>query len=58
MTGLGLGVSNPVRNGGVLDLCMWFGLWWCRLGVGRCLEPGLEEWGGVMVVSLDNLCIW
>ena len=48
MRGLGLGFTNPVKTGGVLDVCLGFG------GVGgewvRGLNQGLEEWGGVMSV--------
>ena len=43
--------TNPVETGGVLDMCL------CCSGVGGVggewvwgLEPGLEEWGGVMSV--------
>ena len=38
---LGLGITNSVWTGGVLDVCLCFG---CG-GVG-----GLERWGGVMSV--------
>ena len=51
--GLGLGFTNPVGTGGVLDVCLCFG---CS-GVGSvggewvwCLGHGLEGWGGVMSV--------
>ena len=49
--GLGLGFTNPVGAGGVLDMCLCFG---CG-GVGgvECvgdLDQGLEGWGGVMSV--------
>ena len=42
--GLGLGFTNPVRTGGVLDLCLGGGEW-----VGD-LDQGLEGWGDVMYV--------
>ena len=33
MIGLGLGFTNPVEIGGVLDVCLYLGcVWW---GVGR-----------------------
>ena len=41
MRGLGLGFTNPVGTGGMLDV---FWLRWCRWGVGRGLGPGC---GGV-----------
>ena len=53
MRGWGMGFTNHVRTGGVLDV---FGLWCCRWGVGRGLDHGLEGWGGVRYVSLDSLC--
>ena len=40
MRELGLGFTNPVGTGGVLDMCLVFWLWWCRWGVGRGLGPG------------------
>ena len=53
MRGLGLGFTNPVGTGGVLDVCLCF----CCGGVGgvggewvRGLDQGLEVWGGVMSV--------
>ena len=49
---LGLGFTNPMGTGGVLDVCV-FGLrWcgWCMCGVGRGLDRGLEGWAGVMYV--------
>ena len=49
MRGLGLGFSNPVGTGGVLDVCLCFGcgvMW----GVGRGIEQGREGCGGVMFV--------
>ena len=48
--GLGLGFTNPVGTGGVLDVCLCFG---CG-GIGGewigGLDQGLEGWGGVMYV--------
>ena len=41
MRGLGLGFTNPVGTGGVLDVCLGCG------GVGS-LDHGLEGWGCVM----------
>ena len=41
MIGLGLGFTNPVGTGGVLDVCLCLGCGgvggygWCRCGVGR-----------------------
>ena len=40
MRGLGLGFTNPVGTGGVLDVCLYFG---CG-GVGG-------EWGGLLGVA-------
>ena len=43
MRELGLGFTNPVGTGRVLDMCLFFWLrccGWCRWGVGRGLEPG------------------
>ena len=39
MRELGLGFSNPLGTGGVLDMCL-FWLRWCRWGVGRGLGQG------------------
>ena len=53
MRGLGLGFTNHVGTGGVLDVCLCFG---CGRvgGVGGewlgGLDQGLEGWGGVMTV--------
>ena len=56
MRGLGLGFTNPVITGGVLDVCMWLG---CGDvggigGVGGEWVEGLDQclqgWGGVMSV--------
>ena len=50
MRELGLGLTNPVGTGGVLDMCLCFG---CG-GVGEewvgGLDQGRERWGGVMSV--------
>ena len=46
MRELGLGFTNPVGTGGVLDMCLCFG---CG-GVGGECVGGLERWGGVMSV--------
>ena len=59
MRGLGLGFTNPVGTGGVLDVCLCFG---CG-GVGRewvgGLDPGSEAVGWCYVcVSVDSLCRW
>ena len=45
MRGLGLGFTNPVGTGGVLDVST---LQWCRWGVGREIGPG----SGGMVLCL------
>ena len=52
MRGLGLGFTNPVGPGGVLDMCLCLNcggvvVWWCRWRVGRSLDQGLE--GGVVL---------
>ena len=49
MRELGLGFTNPLGTGGVLDMCLCFG------GVGGgewvgSLDKGRERWGGVMSV--------
>ena len=50
MRELGLGLTNPLGTGGVLDMCLSFG---CG-GVGGewvgGLDRGRERWGGVMSV--------
>ena len=38
MRKLGLGFTNYVGAGGVLDMLRWCG--WCKWGVGRGLGPG------------------
>ena len=49
MSGLGLGFSNPVERGGVLDVCLCL---CCGSigGVSEVLGQCLEGWGGVMYV--------
>ena len=53
--GLGLGFTNPVQTGGVLDVCPCLGCGGVG-GVGGVggesiwLDQGLEGWGGVMSV--------
>ena len=55
MRELGLGFTNPLGTGGVLDMCLCFG---CG-GVGRGLGQGLGVVGWCYVcVSLDSLCRW
>ena len=53
MRELGLGFTNPVGTGGVLDMCLCFGCGGVG-GVGGEWEGGLdhgrERWGGVMSV--------
>ena len=48
MRGLGLGFTNPLGTGGVLNVCFGCG------GVGvewvGDLDQGLEGWGGIMSV--------
>ena len=48
MRGLGLGFTNPVGTGGVLDVCLYLG---CG-GIGGVDEElvGGMGWGGVMSV--------
>ena len=38
--GLGIGFTNPVGTGIVLDVCLCLGLRWCRWGLGMRLGPG------------------
>ena len=50
MRELGLGFTNPVGTGGVLDTYLCFG---CGVVGGECVEgldQGRERWGGVMSV--------
>ena len=50
MRGLGLGFTNPVGTGGVLDMCLCFG---CGSVGGECvggLDQGRDRRGGVMSV--------
>ena len=53
MSEFGLGFTNPVGTGGVLDVCLCFGCGGVG-GVGEeCvggLNQGRERWGGVMSV--------
>ena len=53
MRGLGLGCTNPVGTGGVLDVCLCYGCGGVG-GVGGewvgCLYQGRDGWGGVMCV--------
>ena len=51
MRELGLGFTNPVGTGGVLDMCVFWLRWcgWYRWGVGRGLGPGVVGWGYVCV---------
>ena len=46
MRGLGLGFTNPVGTGGVLNLCLWFG---CGGVGGAC-----GEWVGGLDPSLEG----
>ena len=45
MRGLGLGFTNPVGTGGVLDVCLCFGCGGVGGEWGRGLEPGLGAVG-------------
>ena len=45
----GLGFTNPVGTGEVLDMCLVFWLWWCGWGVGKGLVQSLEGWCYVCV---------
>ena len=59
MRGLGLGVTNPVGTGGVLDVCVFWLRWggWCRWGVGRGSGPGSGKEGWCYVcVSCKSGC--
>ena len=57
MRGLGLGFTNPVGTGGVLDGCLCLGC-----GVGGEWEGGwIRVWRGgwcYVCQSLDDLCSW
>ena len=48
MRELGLGFTNPVGTGGVLDVCLCFGCGGCGWGVGRGLGPGSGAVGVVL----------
>ena len=53
MRGLGLGFTNPVGTGGVLDVCLCFGCGGVGVVCGEWVggsDHGLEGWGGVMAV--------
>ena len=61
MRGLGLGFTNPVGTGGVLDVCLYLGGGSVCGEWVRSLDQGLKGWGGAMsvkVVSPDSLCRW
>ena len=53
MRGLGLGFTNPVGTGGVLDVCLCFG---CS-GVGRGLGLGVVGWCYVCVKCESGLSV-
>ena len=53
MRGLRLGFTNPVRTGGVLDVCV-FWLRWCRWEVGR---SGVVGWCYVCVSCESGLSV-
>ena len=61
MRGLGLGFTNPVGTGGVLDVCLYFG---CSVvgGVGgewvRGLAQGLEGWCYVCVSCESGFSVY
>ena len=53
MRELGLGFTNSVGTGGVLDMCLCFGCGGVGGVGGECvggLDKGRERWGGVMSV--------
>ena len=53
MRELGLGFTNPVGTGGVLDMCLCFGCGSVGGEGGECvggLDQSWELWGGVMSV--------
>ena len=58
MRELGLAITNPVGTGGVWTcVCVWVTVFgWCRWGVCRGLDQGLEGWCYVCV-SCKILCI-
>ena len=47
---IGFGIYKSCGNRGSVERASVFWLWWCRWGVGRGLDQGLEGWGGVMAV--------
>ena len=53
MRGLGLGFTNPVRTGGVLDVCMCSGYGGVG-GVGGAWVGGLDQ--GICVLCLADTC--
>ena len=59
MRELGLGFTNPVGTGGVLDMCLYSWLRWCRWGVGRRLGPGSGAvgWCYVCVMCKSGLSV-
>ena len=58
MRGLGLGFSNPVGIGGVLEVCLCL---FCGGVGGECvggLDQGLEGWCGLSVLMVGpGICI-
>ena len=48
MRELGLGFTNPLGTGGVLDMCLVFWLRWCGWGMGR----GHGQGSGAVVLCL------
>ena len=48
MRGLGLGFTNPMRTGGMLDVCLGCGGVCGELVAG--LDEGLEGWGGDLTI--------
>ena len=48
MRGLGLGFTNPVRTGGVLDVSLCLGC--SGVGGDGDLDQGVDGWGDVMSV--------
>ena len=45
---IGFGLYQSCGNNGSVGCVSVFGLWWCRWGVGRALDQGLE-WSYVCV---------